>query len=493
MELFLLILSMALPVAGGTFFIRWLLRADAELSIFEAVTFGIGAGLGFTAFEMLLLGLLGLPFTVVTAGLPVAVFTALFFFLARTGLKARGLAMPGTKGQGLHGLRLYLTIIMVLWVAAKTGFVFYESLTRPVFSYDSFLNWAIAGKFFYYKAGLFLDASNEHFLGRGYRYFIGHPLHLSLLQTWIALVLGLFHEVYVKAPGPLYFAGVLGLLYYGVKREAGSYYALITVFFMAGVPIFTVHGQDAYADLPLCFFALSGTVALWRFFKDDLLSYLVLGGIFLAMAMFVKNEGIFFALAGGAALVLYLFTRKRSFIAPLAGFILPFIIIAGPWMLFKYHHGIGSGHSGPSSGFQWFSSNPLDPDAVSSGMHWEVLGIAFREIFFTANYNLIFPLWIIASLIALRTIISSRLKYLYVIILLVSSMFLFIYLTLEITAVTEETGIHRNTLTYLPLVYFAAALVISNIWPDSRRAATRGESPSSSPASLTGQVSDDIL
>ncbi|MFQ5353883.1 MAG: ArnT family glycosyltransferase, partial [Thermodesulfobacteriota bacterium] len=284
----------------------------------------------------------------------------------------------------------------------------------------------------------------------------------------------------------------LGVLYYGVKREAGLFYAVIAVFFMASVPLLTAHGQDAYADLPLCFFTLAGTVTLWRFIKEENLSYLVLSGILFGMATFVKNEGLLFALAAGVALVLYLYTGKKSFVRPLVAFILPIVLIAGPWILFKKYYGIGFGHSGESAGFKWFS-DPFYTGETGYGIHWEVLSIGIRSIFFKANYNIIFPLWIIVSLTALRTIIRSNLRYLYVIILLISSMFFFIYLTLEVTAVTQQTGIHRNTLTYLPIVYFTTALVISALWPDRGRGAPESGPNAASPPPLRGKPSDDIL
>ncbi len=466
MYFFYLIISITLPLAGGAFFVLWLLGSDTELGRVEAAAFGIGAGFGFTTLEMFFLGLIGVTFTLGAVALPVLAFTLLFLVLSRKRLKSW--PRSAVKGSVPGGWRLYLTIIMASWIALKVGFVSYESFTRPVYSVDSLVSWSILAKFFFYKAGFLLDTSNEHFFGSGYRTFLGPPLHLPLLQTWIALFLGKFHEVYVKAPGAIYFIGVLGVLYYGVKREAGPLYALITVFFMASVPIFTAHGQDAYADLPLCFFAISGTVALWRFFRGDSVPYLVLSGILFAISMFVKNEGLFFALAAGAALTSYLFMRKKTYITPFLAFLIPIILIAGPWLLFKYYYGIGFGHSGTSSGFKWFSDPTFHNDSTNYGIHWVVLKEGFFKIFFTANYNLIFPVWIIAGLVAAKNILRSELKHLYLMVLLVMSMFLFVYLTLEVTTVTEETGIHRNTLTYLPLVYFTAAMAISSIWPLTR-------------------------
>jgi len=464
-ELFYFIISLALPVAGGTFFVRWLLRGDSKVRWGEALFFGIAVGSGLLVFWMFLVGIAGIPFGRASVGLPLLLFAAVFF---KMGARDRT-AGPSRTADIKGGWRRYLMAIMAVWVAAKIGFVFYESLLRPLNSVDSFLNWAISAKFFYYNAGLVLDPSNEHFLGRGYRFFIGHPLHLPLIQTWIAIVLGRFHELYIKAPVALYFVGTLGVLYYAVRREAGPLYAMVTVFFMASVPILTGQGLDAYADLPLAFFALSATVALWRFLRDDSLCFLTLSGILFGMVIFVKNEGLFFPLAGGMALTVFLLFRKRAssapFIVPITAFILPIVVLAGPWFLFKSHYDLGFGHSGTFSGFKWFS-DPFYSGNEGHGVHWEVLTTGLRSIFFTANYNLIFPLWIFAGILARKSFIRRELKYLYMIILLVTSMFLFVYLTLEVTAVTQQTGIHRNTLTYLPIVFFATALALSSLWPD---------------------------
>jgi len=494
MDFFYLIIAMTLPLCGGAFFVRWLLRSDSLMVWGEAISLGMGMGLGVTAFTMFISAFAGLSFGRASVGVPLLLFTLIFLFLFRSKVKAP--ARPLRQRPSLRGWRLYLTILMALWIAAKVGFVFYESLTRPVYSYDTYLNWAVSAKFFFYRAGLILDAGDEHFFGRGYRFFIGHPLHLPLLETWISIAVGRFHEVYIKAPGAIYFAGVAGVLYYAVKREAGAFYALITVFFLVSLPIITVHGQDAYADLPLSFFALSGTVALWRFLREDNLPYLILSGIFFGFAMFVKNEGLFFTLAGGTALLIFLLRRKKDFVRPLMAFIIPMIIIVGSWLLFKFHYGIGFGHSVPSSEFKWLS-DPYYTGKEGYGVHWEVLTVGLKEIFFTANLNLIFPFSILVALMALKNVWRTKLKYLYLIIFIVFFMFVFIYLTLEVTAVTRSTGIHRNALTYLPILFFTTALALSSLWPDSFAPDSRiGGSPipeDNCARPLTGDAPDAIL
>ncbi len=467
MDILLLIISLALPLAGGLFLVRWLLGDAGSRGWAEAFFLGMAAGPGLLSYWMFFIGLPGIPFNRLTVGLPLVFLTLLFALLQWRAVRASK-ARAGRYWPGLKGPGLYLFIAMGLWVALKTAFVYYECLTRPIFTVDSYLNWAVSAKFFYYNAGLVLDPSNEHFFGRGYRFFMGHPLHLPLFQTWIAIALGRFHEVYVKAPAALYFTGVLGVLYCTVRREAGPLLAMATVFFMATVPIFTAHGQDAYADLPLAFFALCFVVMLWRFISEENLHALILAGILGAMAGFVKNEGLFFPLSGGMALLVFLLSRKKKVpgaqvLLPLTAFVLPLVLLLGPWLLFKMHYGIGFGHSGATSRLDWLS-DPFYTKAAR-GIHWEIIGKGLYVIFFTANYNLIFPLFLFLGVLGRKTILRTELKYIYMVILLVISMFTFVYLTLEVAAVTEQTGIHRNTLTYLPIVFLATSLTIARLWP----------------------------
>ncbi len=36
---------------------------------------------------------------------------------------------------------------------------------------------------------------------------------------------------------------------------------------------------------------------------------------------------------------------------------------------------------------------------------------------------------------------------------------------LKISLATEITGLHRNTLTYVPIIFFASAVLAARIWP----------------------------
>jgi hypothetical protein len=144
--------------------------------------------------------------------------------------------------------------------------------------------------------------------------------------------------------------------------------------------------------------------------------------------------------------------EKRS-LSALVWFLLPFLFVSGPWFLFKALYGFGFGHGN------------LQSAIAGSKIHWAVLGVVFKKIFFEANFNLIFPFWLVLTVVGFRTVLLTNIKYLFFIIGTVMGMFIFIYLKVEHNINPELTAIHRNTLTYIPIIFFASAVVLTRLWP----------------------------
>jgi 4-amino-4-deoxy-L-arabinose transferase-like glycosyltransferase len=231
--------------------------------------------------------------------------------------------------------------------------------------------------------------------------------------------------------------------------------------------------MEGYADLTLSYYSLVATVCLWRYLGSGKNVYLSLCGILVAMGCFTKNEGLFFFLALLAALYLFILFEKKRALPAFVYFLLPFLVVAGPWLFFKFSSGLGFGHSGAESALKWLS-DPRFGQGAQNRVHWEIFGAAFNELFFKANFNLIIPFWLFVSVVGVRTIIRTNIKYLFVVMLAVMAMFIFVYLTLEVTTVTKGTGIHRNTLTYVPIIFFTSAVLVGRIWPPSAKGFAEG-------------------
>lgn len=463
--------GLALPASSGLLAVHLILKGEA--GFFEKVFLGFGMGCGMLSVEMFLLGLLRMPFGPVAAiSLQTLTITVLFVLCLRfRGFKnifVRSFEKETSFAGG--GWKILLMAVLGLWVFAKTGFVLYESMTRPLFAIDAWTNWSAGGKLFYYNHGLVLD-SPENFIGRGYRQFLGHPLLNPLMQVWSAIMLGGWDDVYVKTFEAFFFISLLGVFFFAIRREAGVFYATIGTFFLSGLPILTYHAIDAYSDLILSYFAFAGVYSLWRYLREGKKAFLILAGVFLGLGAFTKNEGLFFFIATGLALVLSVVSDKKAGIRGFIYLSLPFLILAGPWYLFKIANNIGFGHGDPAGGMRWLS-DPKYASATAKGIHWEVLPAMFKEVFLESNLGLLFPFWIFATLVGLRVVIKTEVKYLYVIIATVMSMFFLLYLLLEVTAVTEATGIYRNIMTYAPIILFASLVVLRRICycsPDGRQ------------------------
>ncbi len=469
-----LILSILIPWVTGYLFASWLLARDEASTLLERLFLGLGLGFGILSFEIFLLGLLGISFALVT--ITVIQFLSAIIFLILTvragGLLPKGgvFGCGGLSGSFAGGKAFILIITFGLLglFALKIGFVFYESLLRPVYSFDSWTNWSAAAKFFYYEGGLMLDSSNEHFFGSGYREFLGHPLQMPLLEVWSALWVGSFHEAYVKIHSALYYVGLAGVLFYGLKRRCGALYALLWSWFLASLPLIVFHATDAYSDLALAYYTLAGIVFFYRFIEEGSgakqgAKLLMISALFLAMAVFTKNEGLIFYIAAGIVVALFIKAKGLSW-RLLLSYVVPFIVIAGPWLIFKIAFDVGYGHSGAGSEMEWLS-DPKYAEGAERGLHFEVFWLIFKEYFFRhGGFNLIVPFWIVLSVFGIRTVVKSELRYLYIFLLLVIGAFLFIYLTLEVTAVTQRTGLNRNLMTYIPVITFTSALLLVRVW-----------------------------
>lgn len=456
-------LSIIVPTVTGFFISEYFLKNDPETAFFEKLLLGFGIGSGLQTIFMFLIGLANFSYTInIFLFIHIILWIALYKF-AYSSRCHRDLNF-WSFSKDLHvesGWKFYLSIFILTWISLRMGFVFYECLTRPIFTWDSWIHWSSGAKFFFHNKGLVLDYSqNEHYFGNGYRY-IGHPILFPLLQVWTALWIGEFHEVYVKIWSAFYLTGILGILFYAIRKETTWFYSLIAIYLFSGLPLFIYHGTDAYSDLPLSFYVLVSTIYFFKYLRTGDKRVLLLSGISLAMAAFTKNEGLIFLAAISLALFFHVIIEKKKGVLDILYFLLSFSFIAAPWMFFKFINGFGYGHGGQgsvlNSGFSWFS----DPTFGTGISHNMILPIIFKQFFFTANFSLLFPFWILMTLISFKQIIRTELKYLYLILLFVISSFLFIYFTLEMAAVTQVSGLHRNALTYTPIIFYTVIILLT--------------------------------
>ena len=453
--------AVAIPAVVGFLFVTWWCRAGKGQGPFERLFLGFGIGTGMITFEMFILGLLRVPLTgAVISSLQIATIALLGYLFYRSGMTwhdilGRRAGQPdGTPGKATHLNRLVVLLVSA-WIVAKVLFVLYEGFFLPEHTSDSWEHWSLGAKFIYYEKSLALDPANEHFFGTGYLKGQRYPLNVPLMQVWASVCLGEAHEIYMKVWNALLFVSLVGLVFCAVRRKTTSATALLAAFFLASVPLLTYHALTAYADLPLCYYALGGLICLWDVVDaprngraGDPRGMLALIGTCAAMCAWTKMEGLFYVAAFSAALMLYYLIKRMPLRQSIAYFA-PLALITAPWYVFLLFIGV------PVS----YGEGKMLEESITRGIHFQVIPMIAEQILFSANFNIIFPALFLLMVLGWRKIVASGLTYLYAVVLSIMAMFLVLYLGTETYRwVMNLTAVNRNILTFIPMMYYVAAL-----------------------------------
>jgi hypothetical protein len=481
-----LIAAIGIPLLNGFLATAWFLKNDKEATLLERIPLAFGLGLGFLTFEIFVLGVLEVRFSLVIITLIQAVFFISLLLnywfvggLTREvlfGARAQGEQSVESANGKWQKVKPFVAAALIVWIVLKALFVIDECLMRPIFSIDAWGHWASGAKFFFYERGFNLNPADWNYFGRGYRVDLGYPLHLSLAELWAAMWLGHFNEALVKVWSALYFLAISLFFFAAVRREAGRFAGLLWLFFFVSAPLMVYHGIEGLADLPLAFYAFSGVVCFWRYIKKGDLRVLSLAGLLIGMAISTKYEGLFFFFAIALALGIKLVWNREKIVISIGLFLLPVLIIVGPWLLFKSLNDLSMLHKNVEAqvssvvkhGSMGVKETPEKEIIVAEGVErkfirFELVDDIFRQLFMSANYNMIFAFWVVVSLVSLRKVRSSDLKYIYLIVFAVLFCFMTLYLVLVPEVVKEGTAIYRNALTYLPILYFSSALLSARL------------------------------
>jgi len=453
--------ALALPAFVGVLFVAWSSRSEERRGPFERIFLGFGIGTGMITFEMFLLGLLRVPLQGTVISILQIVSAILLGYLLYRSKKSwreiSGLAAvhPDALPVKAPFLRRFFVLLVIAWILAKMLFVLYEGFFLPEHTSDSWEHWSLGAKFLYYEKGLALDPSNEHFFGTGYLKVQRYPLNVPLMQVWASICLGEAHEIYMKVWNALLFVSMVGLLFCALRRKTTPMTALLASFFLSTVPLLTYHALTAYADLPLSFYALGGLICFWDSIDarqsgpiGGPRGMLVLMGTCAALCAWTKVEGLFYVAAFSVSLLLFFLLKKLPLKQGFA-YLAPLALITAPWYVFLLFIGV------PIS----YGEERMLEEAIAKGIHFQVLPLIAEQVLFSANFNIIFPAFLLLLVLGYRSIVRSGLAYLYAVTLAVMAMFLVLYLGTESYRwVMNLTAVNRNILTFIPMMYYLASL-----------------------------------
>lgn len=218
-------------------------------------------------------------------------------------LRAEGAdAWRTASGAKSAGAERWLWRALVVWIAVRFAFLAAENATRPLYGWDTFMQWATKARVWFESRTMVPFAPFDVWLqAQGAVYFDAAPHYpgtAPLWQVWSALLIGRWDDSHTNGMWWL-IAVALTLAIYGFLRGAGAsrLAALIGAWFASSLPLLDVHVALAgYADLPIAAYLTVAALAGVRFARNRSPRDLVLFLLLLAALPLIKNPGKAWAL-----------------------------------------------------------------------------------------------------------------------------------------------------------------------------------------------------
>ena len=238
--------------------------------------------------------------------------------------------------SGLSNLQRLFVVLCLLLLAARLMSLGLEVATRPVTSWDAKQHWTKQARVFYEHLRVVPYVSLQDWLDLGGRGVYtnmhpGYPITAPLLQAWIAVAIGAWHESLVNLPWLAVWVA-MGMVFYSQARIAGGSIGLAigATYMVLSMPYMNIHVALAgYADLFMAASYLGAVASLYNWSRTRASWLLYLGLITGASCMLFKNEGFywFMSLIPGILLVLLGVRRGLLVLASMLLLLLLFVAL----------------------------------------------------------------------------------------------------------------------------------------------------------------------
>ena len=422
------------------------------LYFWEKAFISYGLGVGFITLEMLLFYFLKMKFSV---GLIIAPW--LFLFLVnlmlyfKNGGKKSALSLPNAGGN------FKLNIFLSCGIAIETIYAFFRALVKPMEAYDAVAIYAIKAKALYLAGsipGNFFTGTINLFAHPDY------PLNIPLGETFIYLFLGSLNDQLVKIIFPLYFTGILGLLYFGIRRFAARTYALVFTFILATIPHFSALAANGYLDLVLAYYCFASALFLFFWFEDtSKIQFFLISAIMIALAGWTKNEGLMYCIINVMLMLIFFLTGRsknttRLNLIYFPSYIFIILIISLPWLWIKMSAHLVNDEIQLSN---------LTPMYILSQYRrvWPIVYEFQKHFFGPKKWNIIWLVFIFTLIVRFKNIFSKGAKYASLYIFFAFGGYILIYMitSANVTWHLSSTA-SRFLLHFLPVVVYWLAIML---------------------------------
>ena len=456
-----LFISIFLPWSAGYFLILFLFR-DRPLPILPSIAFAYGLGMGILTQWMLVLGVCGIKYNLVSIGIPLATFTLVssLFFLRNKHKSVTPKINSTPKTEKLD----FVSICLLLYIAYYVYYVFWRALNVPTHNWDAIATIAFKAKVFFYERSLAQLQNLPH---------SSYPLHVPFVQTWIALNLGEWNDQLIKVIFPFTFLSYLITHYYFLKVYTNRRWALAGVALVISSNLFTFHATIGYQDFSMLYYNCTTIMLLilWNTKRHN--AFLVLASLFAGFATFVKLEGTGYLILL-LLIVIFDLAKINFYSLKQKGYVfLKFVLPSGTICLF-YHickffliYQFSTKNCNMRYDFDWTH--------LAINITWDmvnripiIIGEFIKNFYLTGNWHFIWLLLVI-SLVNFRKCKSSseiRTLLISLLIFLLANFSLFLFTQHYVWIAKSDCLLSRSLLHFFPL---STLLIILLNFPGKRK------------------------
>lgn len=424
-----------------------------KLSFPETVSISYALGLGAISLEMLKFYFLGLKFSIPVILIPWTILVTINVY--RHMKHGNGFTFSERSAASEEKNRL-LSIFLTFGITIEVVYAFFRALIKPIEAYDAIAIYAIKSKIFFLAKAI----PQNYFpsLIHGFPH-PDYPLNIPLSETFLYMAMRNLNDQLVKMIFPLFFVGILCILYFAIRRFASRAYALLFTFLLASVPMFNAYAANAYQELPLAFYYFASAIFLFAWIKDKGdLRILGLSAVLVALAGWTKNEGMLYCVINAfLVLVVSVLARKDTpWKVALAPVLYVFIIalILAPWIWIKQRFGIVNDE---------ISLLNLNPVYLFKQLHklGPILYEFQKQLFGPKKWILLWPIAIYAAIFHYRKIFAPEVRYISISLILAFCGYVLFYMVsyVDVVFFTSKTW-GRFMLHFLPLVVLWLAHIL---------------------------------
>ncbi len=421
----------------------------------EELFIAYGLGIGAISLQMLLFYFFKVKFSVATITAP-----WIMLFIVNIAMNLKSGNRDGRDKLSHDKAHPAIAAFLAFGILFEVFYAFFRALIKPIESYDAVAIYAIKAKIFYLAHSIPADYFTRI---AGLFPHPDYPLSIPLAETFIYTFLGTFNDQLVKIIFPLFFIGILVMLYFAIRRFASRAYALLFTFILASIPQFNSYAANAYQDLPLAYYYFTSAIFLFKWIEErDRFQYLLVSAIMAGLAGWTKNEGMMYCIINVIVILSFIALdlggRSWKTARSLAAYLSIMFLIMLPWAWIKKSANIVNGE------IDLVNLNPSN--ILKQSYKMVPIFYEFQKQFFgPKKWNILFPVAAFVMIFNYKKLFKGICKYIAISLVLSVSGYVVFYMIsrVEINYFLGKTW-SRFLIHFLPvIVYYLAVLLKEDV------------------------------